>query len=287
MAEGNPMTQVGDTVTIKLPRERHVRVVLATVSAARGFTANGSQVVLEVSYDGGISWVNAKLERPDSTGTLDGLLGPGLAAEAAGGGATHARARLAAIVSGQAIAILDWRGHGDDYSGPIVSDSFNRANNALSLGSADTGQPWSAVVGTWGISSNQAYCPTNVGNSIAVVDAGVSNGMVQVTTAVIVGGDIGLVARLTDGSNYIRAIFEGGTWFLQKCVAGVFTTLASAAGAQSAGDILQLSFGSLITLRQNGVLLLSSSDAFNQSATKAGLTVISSAATFDNFAVYR
>jgi hypothetical protein len=35
----------------------------------------------------------------------------------------------------------------------VVSDSFNRANSG-SLGSADTGQAWSLLAGTFGITSN-------------------------------------------------------------------------------------------------------------------------------------
>ena len=41
----------------------------------------------------------------------------------------------------------------------VASDTFTRANSAVTLGSTEVGAlAWTANVGTWGISSNQAYC---------------------------------------------------------------------------------------------------------------------------------
>jgi hypothetical protein len=50
-----------------------------------------------------------------------------------------------------------------------VTDSFNRTDSASSLGTADSGQSWSQVAGTNGISSNQAYVVA--ATALAVVDA--------------------------------------------------------------------------------------------------------------------
>src|SRR5436853_7315699 len=69
----------------------------------------------------------------------------------------------------------------------IVSDTFTRADNAASLGVADTGQAWTSLGGTWGISGNQAYCPTAALNPLAVVDSGKADCSVQATLTVVAG----------------------------------------------------------------------------------------------------
>jgi hypothetical protein len=59
-------------------------------------------------------------------------------------------------------------------AGPLVFDSFNRADSASTLGNADTGQAWSAVVGTWGITSNRAYPVTASGTGTAAINTGLN-----------------------------------------------------------------------------------------------------------------
>ncbi|MDE2106518.1 MAG: hypothetical protein KGL39_55400 [Patescibacteria group bacterium] len=109
MSTVNPMTTVGDTVTIKLPRERHIKATINTLAASRGYTAVGDTVVFELSSDGGVSWNNAIINKPDATTSTTGISGPGQAGWTEAGGATHARARLTTITSGAAIVNLDWR----------------------------------------------------------------------------------------------------------------------------------------------------------------------------------
>ena len=109
MSTTNPMTTVGDTVTIKLPREHRVKASINLMSAARGYTATGDTVVYELSYDGGQSWQNALINKPDGTTTTTGLSGAGACGWVEAGGATHGRARLTAITGGNSIVNLDWR----------------------------------------------------------------------------------------------------------------------------------------------------------------------------------
>ena len=83
----------------------------------------------------------------------------------------------------------------------VVSDSFNRANSASSLGNADTGQAWSSVIGTWGIDANRAYAVGTPGNTWA---AAVNSGANPSTTTIMVS------ARLYNrGANRYPAIFLG------------------------------------------------------------------------------
>lgn len=71
--------------------------------------------------------------------------------------------------------------------GVVVSDSFNRADSASSLGTADTGQVWSSAVGTWGISSNRAYAVGTPSNTWA---ASVNAGANPSTTTIMVSARI-------------------------------------------------------------------------------------------------
>lgn len=85
----------------------------------------------------------------------------------------------------------------------LVSDAFTRADNASSLGTADSGQVWTAHAGTWGISSNRAVPPATLGT--ASVDAGATLVTVQLTgiPAGVGNTDVGLLARFVDTSNYL------------------------------------------------------------------------------------
>lgn len=169
--------------------------------------------------------------------------------------------------------------------GYVVFDNFNRADNASVLGTANTGQAWVPLVGTWGISVNQAYVAVVVGNPIAVVDSGLSNSTVNASIPVA-GNDVGLVMRATDASNYIRFIIETNVFYLQKCVVGAFTTIASIAGTLVNGDQLSVSVsGSVFTAYKNGVFILTGTDAFNSSATKHGITAVNSTVRLDDFKV--
>src|SRR5262245_57529908 len=91
----------------------------------------------------------------------------------------------------------------------LAADSFNRADNASSLGSTDGAGlldpvAWIPQLGTWGISSNQAY--KSGGSSAeqsAVIDAGTADVIVEVTTAARnFANGAGLVFRAVDFQNF-------------------------------------------------------------------------------------
>lgn len=152
----------------------------------------------------------------------------------------------------------------------VVADSFQRADSAVSLGSADTGQAWTAHGGTPGIAGNQAYFAATALDGGASVESGAANVTVSVVCTAI-GGDFGVIARLTDGSNYIRLVHTGGAVFFQKRVGGGFTTFATQAWTLTAGDVFTLACsGNTLTARINGTQIGTTSDAFNNTATRHG-----------------
>lgn len=160
-----------------------------------------------------------------------------------------------------------------------ITDSFNRADSAVTLGNTDTGQPWTYQSGTWGISSNTAYV-TSTGQHTAVVNAGVSDCTVQATMSSI-GTSPGLCWRATDDNNYF--LFAGPTCY--KRVAGGFTSLGSTGGFSN-GDVLSVVVsGTSHIIKKNGTTVLSFTESFNQTATKHGLRAQANDSRFDNFSV--
>lgn len=125
----------------------------------------------------------------------------------------------------------------------MVSDSFDRANSAVSLGDADTGQTWTARVGTWGISDNQAYEPGATAGAIATLDAEVHDCTVAVTVAVYPPGsgpEPGLYVVYVDADNWVRFVHgNDNNMYLQKRIGGSLSTVGS--GAQVQGNDTDLS----------------------------------------------
>ena len=137
---------------------------------------------------------------------------------------------------------------------PIVSDSFTRADSATSLGTADTGQTWSAITGTWGIASNQAYNPGADTNAMALVDAGVSDCTVRLKMAAR-GSSSGMFLRATDASNWIAFVNGSSTVMsLIKSVAGTVSTVVNITTTVAlTNDVYQAVLkGTTITLFLNG-----------------------------------
>lgn len=84
-------------------------------------------------------------------------------------------------------------------AGDGIVDSFGRTESASSLGSADTGESWTASNGTWGVSEGGAYLASGT-NGIATVTAGADGGIAFQLPAAQDGA--GIVFRYADTSNY-------------------------------------------------------------------------------------
>lgn len=158
----------------------------------------------------------------------------------------------------------------------VAYDSFDRANNATTLGSADTGQPWTAQNGVWGISSGRAYCPSGAGACIATLDAGLTHVMVEATVVYLTLASKGIVARYADASNYLHADLASGAVRLVKTVAGSQTLVGSAAVSVADDGQYQLRLvarGPAVAVFFNGQRLVTGTvtDAALQTATLVGM----------------
>lgn len=171
----------------------------------------------------------------------------------------------------------------------VVSDTFTRADSAVALGTADTGQVWSSLGGTEGIQSNQAYVAVDGGgnNNVAVIDSGLANGSVQMTLAVA-DSSARLVWRATDVSNFFMAdTVSGARYDLYRRETGTFNLLDAAAVVPANGDILKAVLTATgFEFWVNGVLQKTIVDAFQTTATKHGIGFAAvNTARIDNFSV--
>lgn len=167
------------------------------------------------------------------------------------------------------------------------TDDFDRADDNTTLGT-----PWTALRGTWGILSNQAYLVATAGNNqnIAVVDEGISNGEVLVTLdSTQIGRDAGVVFRCVDVNNYWMAVLTASAVALWRVEGGLFANVISRSGQQhAAGDLVRVTFvGTYLHVYVNGESKLTHVSAVHQSATQVGLRNHGNdtVTRFDNFGI--
>lgn len=166
-----------------------------------------------------------------------------------------------------------------------ASDSFTRANSASVVGVADSGQTWSTLSGTCGISSNAAYGSQAATVNLAVVTTGVADGIVDLTNSTFLTGDSPtLILRTTNFNNRWELNTDNTGYTLRKFVDGSATTVATAVGSPASGDKLRAVLnGSSIKIYVNGTQKISASDAHNATATAHGYRCDGTTARFDDF----
>jgi hypothetical protein len=158
-----------------------------------------------------------------------------------------------------------------------VTDAFNRANSTTSLGTADSGQEWTADAGGWGISSNQAYCETDASFLNFATLAGAADGTLEVKLPSPGGGSGGsawVVCRFTDVDNCLFVLCSGAEPYrLMKRQGGVPSTLDTGALAQAnTDDVVKVVLsGSSIRVYVNDELEIDGASAFNETAVRVGL----------------
>lgn len=171
----------------------------------------------------------------------------------------------------------------------IISDDFNRADNASSMGTADTGQVWPSpgyAFSYWGISANRAYVGTQPGslNNCISLDSGHADCTVSVALPVL-GTNGGPALRITDENNFFYVNAQAGQ--LWRNQTGGSSQIGSNFTPAVAGDTVSLTAsGTTLTVKINGTQVLQVTDSFNQTATRVGLrTYNDTVIRFDTFRV--
>ena len=178
-----------------------------------------------------------------------------------------------------------------------VTDNFNRADSTTTLGTASDGvHVWTPETGTWGISSNQGYCPTLSGGlGYATVDYGARNCTLQFMIATVgrpFGAILGWEGTAADMIR-IRCeiiatvhrltiqLFRTGQTSLN------FGTIDGIVWAD--GDVMKVVLsGQTVTVFRNGVSVTSANDSrFNDiTGTKHGLYASTvTTARFEDFSI--
>lgn len=154
----------------------------------------------------------------------------------------------------------------------LVSDAFNRANASV-IGTADTGQIWSNLQGTFGISSNRLSLITGTGGStydVAAIESGSADVIVEATT--YLQNYNGIAARITDANNFIIFREQGGTFSLLSNVNGTMTDIADSNVTYVYGAKMKMILsGSSVKCYVNDSLVIQSAIYTNTSATKHGV----------------
>jgi hypothetical protein len=169
-----------------------------------------------------------------------------------------------------------------------ITDDFNRTDNTASLGVATTGQTWTAIVGTWGIIGNQAYCVSSSTDACAVVESGKADATIQAKFATITSTNMRLAFRVVDSNNLILVNTDATVYTLYKRVAGAYTSLGTSSGVTPTnGDIIKVvTSGSSITVYVNSVQVITATCTDHQTATKHGLgNNIETTARYDDFSI--
>lgn len=170
-------------------------------------------------------------------------------------------------------------------SNATVVDLFDRPNSP-SLGTADTGQPWTNHAGSPGIQGNESAL--TAGFTLASLNAGVANGDVTATVAAL-ANEFWLVLRLSDGQNYWRfGRSAGGAYQLQQIagnqIAAPQIQLLSTV-QPAAHDRLACRLSSRgVECAVNDVPVVRTTDTFNHDATRVGISGYNAdTARFDEF----
>jgi hypothetical protein len=181
----------------------------------------------------------------------------------------------------------------------VVSDTFTRADTTSGLGVATSGQTWTVVTGSWGISSNEAYSPSHFGNERAIIDAGYSDVTITAKiTAAPASHDPGLLGRVVTnatGPNFATGLQVLATSIWSFNSAGLGTQVGSWTTGFAAGDTVRLilagsavtvliDYGTIGTFVQKTTI----TDTTNQTATKHGLRMggnSTGALRIDNFTI--
>lgn len=172
-------------------------------------------------------------------------------------------------------------------SGLPVTDSFNRANDASSLGTTDTGQVWATRAGTMGINTNAAYAPAlGLTNLLQAAFASVETGSADVTieitmpTARSAISFDGILFRYVDNNNFWLARYSWQNVRVQldlmngaSFLAAVNTAGISPPQAHDGMVMKVVLSGTAIELFIDGVSYIATTSATHQTNTEHGIVI--------------
>ncbi len=175
----------------------------------------------------------------------------------------------------------------------LLSDAFTGTNGTnLTSHTMDVGAGWTQLRGGYTISGNKAIPSSSGAFNNDVAEAGTSEHTAQVVVNRSAAAAPGVMARASDSTHYWLGVLStvSGQAHLYRNDGDDFAEPEAAvthAFNTSTDYTLTLEcVGNVITFKVNGVTVITTTNTFNNTATKAGLHVFGNAnATFDNFLV--
>lgn len=173
-----------------------------------------------------------------------------------------------------------------------VTDDFNRADSTTSLGTASDGvHAWTAQLGTWGINSNQGYCPTlSGGGGRATVNYGARDCTLQFTTKVA-ASNWGATLAYESATDNIRVRYETAFTRIKLTLnrnGFASVDLINVPGAWANNDVLKVVLtGNSATVFKNGSSIGTITDArlADATGTEHGLYTESTASRFEDLSI--
>jgi hypothetical protein len=225
-----------------------------------------------------------------ATPSITLLLGPTAVAALA----ATASPSITLVLSASVPGVVPIEAHTVSPPGLAITDSFDRADDAASLGTADTSEVWTAHVGTWGVSGNKAIVSGAASNKHASLDSGASNVTVRATLSPVDAsqsiGSVGLLFRAQGADNGLLFVIlpSGETARLLKIVDGVATIIATADYTPNTSSTLTVTCsGTTIDCYVDGALVIHATGVTDfQGETQHGLYASGSpATTWDDFSI--
>lgn len=164
-------------------------------------------------------------------------------------------ANLGTVLNANDVVATSWAATSATPAAPTLSssttahDTYTRTSS-ISLGTADSGQAWAALKGTWGTDGTRAkLTAAGGGQEFAAIDAGASEVNLQASLTLHQGSgpqllDAGLNTKIADVNNhlYVAAGASTSKVTIYKKVAGSFTQLAQGSKTfGSAGTVYVMS----------------------------------------------
>lgn len=175
--------------------------------------------------------------------------------------------------------------------GLLIQDSFNRADNATTLGTTDTGQVWQSY-GTnnvWGIQNNQAYPVTPKWDYPVYIDAGVSDDVVLQVTISAVHYQQQIYWRIAD-ANFNYFMLQGNS--ISRVLNNGYDSQGTISPPLVNGDVFRVELtGNKHVIKVNGQVRLTFINDYFMNATKFGIsanasgTPVGTSLRYDNFLI--
>lgn len=167
----------------------------------------------------------------------------------------------------------------------VMGDTFERPD-ASGLGTATSGQAWSASTGVFNVAGGFAV-PSAAANTRSVCDVGAADCAVSADLYFEEGSQAWLIGRFVDGNNYLRAGIASttGAAVIQRVQSGTATVISTGNKVKSGQNVEFRMSGDKLSLYVDGLLYCQAVTTFNQTATSIGIQADQTTTKFDNVVV--